>query len=354
MSDHPRVAVLILGFNHRDTLGECLRSVLVQTRQPDLLRYIDNASTDGSLEYVRKHFPSLDIRVNLENIGYAGAYRDALHEIFQQDFDAAILLNPDTIVDARWLETLVNGAFTDDSIALAQPKIYLYDTATQTKTARINTFGNCVHFLGFGYCGRYNQPDEPLVTKNQYISAASGASLLIKKSAYQKLSGLDESFFAYLEDQDLNWQAHLAGYQCLLITDSIVWHQYDFEKKHLANNFKFYLLERNRLTFLLKHFETKTLFLITPAWLIMECGMLFDALYKGYFRAKLTSYWDFLLRIPQTLKARRSIQNTRTRSDRDLWPFLSPTIEFEAVNSPLLRLANRFLRWYYRCIVRLL
>ena len=348
-TQHVRVAVVILGYNHQSTLKQCLDSVLSQTQTPDLLRYIDNASTDTSVDFVRTHFPTVDICVNTVNNGYAGAYRTSLADLFTQDFDAVILLNPDTIVDSQWLKKLVDGAFQDDSVAIAQPKIYLYDTSTQTKTTRINTIGNCVHFLGFGYCGQYNKPDEPPVTTNQYITAASGASMLIKKTAYQKMLGLDESFFAYLEDQDMNWQAHLQGYKILLIANSLMWHQYDFHKKNL-NNLKFYLLERNRLTFLLKNFEIKTLLLITPAWCVMECGMLFDALMRGYFLAKIKSYWDFIRTIPETLYKRRILQTTRTVSDKQLFSLLVPTIEFEAVDSPLLSLANQFLSWYYKCI----
>lgn len=351
---HPRVAILILGFNHRTTLETCIDSVLKQSRTPDLIRYIDNASTDDSVTFVRQHFPTVDIQINTINTGYAGAYKTALNDIFQHNFDAAILLNPDTLVDTRWFETLVDAAFTDATVALAQPKIYLYDTANQTKTNRINTFGNCIHFLGFGYCGRYNEIDEPAMTTNQAIANASGACLLIKKSHYQQLAGLDKSFFAYLEDQDLNWQAQEQGFKILCAADSSVWHQYDFEKKNLLNSLKFYLLERNRLTFLLKHFEVKTLLLIAPAFCMMECGMLFDALMRGYFGAKMKSYWDFFKQIPRTLQSRKIIQSTRKKSDHELFAFLSPTIEFEAVDSAPLRLANFVLFLYHLFIKKLI
>ena len=351
---YPRVAVLILGFNHRTPLETCINSVLRQSRTPDLIRYIDNASTDDSVAFVRQQFPAVDIQINPLNTGYAGAYKTALTGIFQHDFDAAILLNPDTLVDTRWFETLVDAAFADGAIALAQPKIYLYDTASQTKTNHINTFGNHIHFLGFGYCGRYNEIDEPPIKTNQSIVDASGACLLVKKSHYQQLVGLDESFFAYLEDQDLNWQAQEQGFKILCAADSSIWHQYDFEKKNLTNNLKFYLLERNRLSFLLKHFEAKTLFLIAPAFCVMECGMLLDALLRGYFGAKMKSYWDFLKQIPRTFQSRKIIQAKRKKSDRELFALLSPTIKFKAVDSPLLRLANLVLFLYYLFIKKLI
>ncbi len=346
---HPRVAVIVLGYNHKDTIKACLDSVLLQTRTPELLRYIDNASTDGSADFVREHFPSMDIQINAFNNGYAGAYQQSLSEVFKQDFNAIILLNPDMIVDERWLETLVDNAFQDNSVAIAQSKIYLYNAFAKTKTNRINTVGNHVHFLGFGYCGNYNQIDTQHTAKNHYITAASGAGMLIKKTAYRKILGLDASFFAYLEDQDINWQVHLQGYNVLLVATSIAWHQYDFHKKHL-NNLKFYLIERNRLTFLLKHFETKTLVIIAPAFLIMECGMLFDALVRGYFKSKLQSYRDFARCIPDTFTKRKILQSTRIRSDHDLFPLLVSTIEFEAIQSLPLSIANIFLRLYYHII----
>ena len=347
---NPHVAVLVLGYNHKDTLKETLNSALVQTYPNYEITYIDNNSQDGSVTYVKENYPNIHLIENKQNLGYAGAYKQALKKVFQENYDAAVLLNPDVVADHNWLAELTVSAYASDSIAFAQPKIYLWDNGP---TDVFNTSGNEINFLGFGYCGRYKQKDEPLLTEDAEITYASGASLFIKKEIYQKLPGLDETFFAYLEDQDLNWQARLQDYKHIVSARSIVWHKYDFQKKHL-NNFKFYLLERNRLTFLLKYYSWKLLVLILPIFIIMEAGVLLDAILKGYLVEKLKSYRDFFKNISHTLKDRGTIQANRKVSDKKLFRYLSPTITFEEVGSPLLTIANILLKGYYSFITMIL
>jgi hypothetical protein len=346
----PRVAVLILGYNHRDFIIDTLRSVQAQTYTNYHVIYIDNASTDDSVSLVRHTFPDVEAIKHPTNIGYAGGYNQTLTRVFTQEYDAAVLLNPDTVSDTHWLSELVASAYADKTIGFAQPKIYLWEKGA---TNSFNTAGNEINFLGFGYCGQYKHEDDPLLTQDTEITYASGASLLIKKEAYEMTSGFDDDFFAYLEDQDLGWRGKLLGYTSVLSARSLLWHKYDFQKKHL-NNFKFFLLERNRFTFILKNFEIKTLLLILPACIIMETGVLLDSIMKGYFKAKLRGYFETAHNLRKTLHKRSLIQKTRVRTDKELFHFLNPEILFEEVDSPLLRGANIFLRCYYHIVKHLI
>lgn len=348
--NQPRVAVLILGYNHKKTLGDALDAALVQTYPDYTLTYIDNASSDGSADMVEHDYPTVTLIRNEENLGYAGGYDAAVRQAFLEEYDAAVLLNPDTIADKEWLSELVRSAYAAPDIALAQSKVLIWDNGP---TDRINTFGNAINFLGFGYCGHYKETDGEDFNHDQDVTYASGSALLIKKEYYGNAISFDTDYFAYLEDQDFGWQTRLAGLCIVASARSKVWHQYDFKKKHL-NNFKFYLLERNRLTFLLKFFSLEFLVLIFPALLIMELGVLADSIFHGYFIAKLKSYRDFLKTLPKTLKKRKEIQQNRKKTDSELFPFFSPTIEFQEVDSPFLRLANIFLKGYYRLIEKIL
>lgn len=343
-----RVAVLVLGFNHTKTILKTLESALTQSYDAYEVFYIDNASADCSVPLVREHFPNMRLFENTKNIGYAGAYHKTLTRVFREPFDTAVLLNPDTHVGFHWLSELVTSAYASPNIAFAQPKIYLWENG---KTDIFNTAGNQVQFLGVGYCGRYQEKDIPCIENDIEIPYASGASLLVKKEVYEKLPGFDTSFFAYLEDQDLGWQARMLGYTNILSAKSVLWHEYDFHKKSL-NHFKMYLLERNRLFFLLKNFETKTLFLIAPAFFVLEIGILFHSLLHGYFWKKILAYKDFLLALPKILKKRKYMQSIRTKTDRELFSQLAPTVQFAEVHSPLLALANKFFQWYYCKIMK--
>lgn len=341
----PKIAVLILGYNDEKNLKEALDSALDQTYKNYQVIYIDNASTDASLSSVRENYPQLETIAYEKNLGYAGAYAKVLKETFEKDYDGAVLLNSDVIVDKNWLEELVTSAYRDEKIAIAQPKIFL---ANENKHLA-NTFGNHINYLGFGFCGHYKKQDDENFNCDQEIISASGASLLVKKQVYEKIGGLDEKFFAYLEDQDLSWRALMQGYKIVLAAKSVMWHKYVFQK-NARNSWKFFTLERNRLYFLFKNYSAKTLFLLAPMFLVMEIGILADSLSKGYFLDKIRAYGAFFGNIGLLWRDRKIIQNRRILSDKKLFSKLSPTVDFEEINSPALVIANKILSGYYKLI----
>jgi len=341
----PKIAVLILGYNDEKNLREAIDSSLHQTYQNYKVIYIDNASTDASLSFVKENYPQLETIANEKNLGYAGAYAKMLEATFAQDYDSAVLLNSDVVVDKNWLSELATSAYSDETIAIAQPKIFL----SGANKDLANTFGNKINYLGFGFCGHYKQPDDATFNDDQEIISASGASLLIKKNAYAKIGVLDENFFAYLEDQDLSWRAQMMGFKIVLSAKSKMWHKYVFAK-NARNHWKFFTLERNRLYFLFKNFSAETLFLIAPMFFLMEIGVLADAVTKGYFWDKIRAYGAFLSNIDILRRHRKIIQGKRILSDKELFAKLSPTVDFEEINSPAMRLANMTLSMYYKVI----
>jgi GT2 family glycosyltransferase len=345
----PKIAVLILGYNDERHLPDALRSALDQSYADYQLIYIDNASTDGSRAFVAAAYPGVRVLANARNLGYAGAYREALDRVFSEGYEGAVLLNADVIVDRRWLEELVCSGYAAADIAFAQPKIFLWDGAGNH---RANTFGNEIHYLGFGFCGHYKGLDGPAYDNDREITFASGASLLVKRGPYLEIGGLDESFFAYLEDQDLGWRARMRGYRSVLSARSVMWHKYSFTKSP-RNGRKFYLLERNRLYFIYKNYCWKTVLLLLPAFLFMEAGVIADSVVKGYFRDKLRAYRDFARNLPQLRVERGATQALRSVPDCRLFPLFVSAIRFEEIDSPLLTLANAVLGAYRRIIARL-
>ncbi len=346
---NPSVVVLILGYNDEENLKDTLNSVLKQSYSNYKTLYIDNASSDNSFDFVKNKYPQVKLFKNKQNLGYAGAYKKALDKIFQKnDVDAAILLNSDVVVDYDWLKELVHSAFSDKKIALAQPKIFLH---TKNKTGElINTFGNEINYLGFGFCGNYKKKDNPKIENDKEITYASGCSLLIKKDSYlNSAGGLDAKFFAYLEDQDLGWRLKMNGYKSILSAKSVMWHKYIFQKNE-RNKWKFYMLERNRLFFIFKNYQLKTIILLLPIFLFMEIGIFLDSLIKGYFMDKIKSYFNFIKNIKKLFRNRRTIQRTRKLTDKQLFAKFSPIIKFEEINSFPLKIANIFLFLYYKLI----
>lgn len=343
-----KLAVLVLGYNHRDMLPELFESLSAQSYSDYQTIYIDNGSIDDSTSYVAENFPLVQIIANSQNLGYAKAYDIVIRDSFSQGFDAVVLLNPDTVVHVDWLSELVKSAYASDDIAIAQSKVLKWDSG---KTDIINTFGNKIHFLGFGYCGHYNEQDT--VVHDCEVTYASGASQLLKREYYPSIISFDCDYFAYLEDQDLGWQARISGLRSIASAKSKVWHRYDFQKKNL-NNFKFYLLERNRLYFLMKFWSLRMILLIAPAFLIMEVGVFLQSIVNGYAPKKIKAYFHFIKAIKHLLQKRSIIQKNRVVPDNKLICFLTATIDFDEVDSVVLRMVNKFLKRYYLILEKLI
>ncbi len=344
----PRIAVLILGYNSRNDLKDSISSSFDQTYGNFEVVYIDNNSSDDSLDYIKKYYSGIRIIKNSENFGYAEAYDIALNKIFREGFDGAVLLNPDVVADKNWLLSLVRSAYADKSIAIAQPKIFLWDGKANDL---VNTFGNRINYLGFGFCGNYKEKYNGEPDKDKEITYASGCCMLIKKDHYFKIGGFDKKFFMYCEDQDFGWRARIKGYRIILSADSVLFHKYRFNKENVK---KFFFLERNRLYFIFKNYSFRIIILIMPALLIMELGVISDSVLKGYFWEKIRGYCGFVRNIKALYRDRVNIQKERAVSDAVLFHFFSPTIDFEEINSRSLRAANLFLKFYYRAMVCLI
>ena len=346
----PNIAVVILFYNDEPNVVDVLSSALRQTYNNCAVICVDNASTDQTLSLIQTSFPGLRIIANRENMGYAGAYKAALAQIFDEGYEAAVLLNSDVIVDNNWLAELVRSAYADENIAIAQPKIFLRDGKDNDLA---NTFGNNINYLGFGFCGHYKKKDSQAFSADREITSASGCCMLIKKEAYSDIGELDDKFFSYMEDQDFSWRARMKGRKIILSAKSLIWHKYRF-RENQRNSLKFFLLERNRLYFIFKHYSTKTFLLILPAFLFMEAGILVNSICSGYFLAKIKSYYAFATNISTLKAARAKIQKNRKISDRQLFREFSPTIDFDEIDSPLFRLANLFLKHYYNFVRKLI
>lgn len=346
----PSIAIVFLNYNDKKNLKDALTSVQEQKYRPFDIFFIDNASTDNSAGYVEKNFPGVKIIRNKKNIGYAGAYAKYLPEIFSQGYAGAVLINTDILADENWLEELVSSAFREQNIASAQPKIYLWK---KQKTNIFNTCGNPINFLGMGYSGCYGKEDLDQTKADESAAYASGCCLLIKKAAFAKVGNLDGDFFMYLEDQDWGWRARMLGLENIVSGKSVLWHKYEFQKNPTNKN-KFFFLERNRLFFILKNYSIKLIFLLLPAFILLELGIILHSMKNGYFGKKILSYRETIKFFNSIKNKRKLIQEKRILSDKELFEKLSPRVDFEIIGGKLLRPANAMLELYYKITKKLI
>jgi hypothetical protein len=323
----PKVSIIIVNTNELHHLALCLPSIFQQTYPNFDVFVVDNASTDGSLEFVQQTYPKVKAIRNKTNLGYAGAnnigFRFATGEL-------VAVLNPDTYVKPDWLHELV-PFMQIPQVGLATPKILLID-----EPGLINTCGNEVTFSGLTFCRGLAQPKDRY-DATEIVSAVSGAAFVIKKTVLDQIGGFDERFFLYYEETDLSLRAALAGYKCLYVPTAIVYHQYKFK----FGPQKAFYQERNRLFCLLKTFRWRTILALLPSLIIAEIVAWGYAISKGprHIYHKFCTYTWLIGNLSQVLEARRGIQGLRRVSDQTILEHFGYRLNFTWTTKPGIAMA---------------
>lgn len=264
-------SVVILNWNGEKYLQQFLPILLENTAIPGVeIIVADNASTDNSLEILKKDFPTIRTIVLDENYGFAGGYNKAFEQI---EADYFVLLNSDVEVTALWLEPLIDYMNENKDVAACQPKILSYYQRTHFEHAGAS--GGFIDRFGFPFCrGRiFGLAEED---KGQYddvaeVFWASGACMVVRSNLFKKVGGLDDEFFAHMEEIDLCWRFKSRGYKVKCIPQSKVYHigggTLNVESPH-----KTYLNFRNNLLMLYKNLPND---LLKP---VMTARLMFDYL----------------------------------------------------------------------------
>ncbi len=282
-----KVAVVILNWNGRELLKKFLPSVVQYSAATEVI-IADNASTDDSIDFIKQHYPQVRIVQNQRNEGFAGGYNEALKTI---EADYYILLNSDVEVTADWIEPLISLMHKDKSIAVCQPKIKSFTNKNSFEYA--GAAGGFIDKHGYPYCrGRiFNTIEED---HGQYddetpIFWASGACMFIRANVFHELGGFDADFFAHMEEIDLCWRIHRAGYKILYSPLSTIYH---LGGGTLNKNdpHKTYLNFRNNLMMIYKNAPEKSLGSIWLARLVLDKIAATKFLLSGYPKAFLEVY----------------------------------------------------------------
>jgi len=251
MTDLPRVAVVILNWNGLDFLKRFLPSVCAST-YPNLDIIVgDNASLDDSVFFVRDNYPQIKIIINDQNYGFAGGYNKVLSGLDQDYF---VLLNSDVEVEPGWIEPVIKLMENDPSIAAAQPKILSQSNKDFFEYA--GAAGGFLDIFGYPFCrGRIFDSVEKDIGQYDHSSEifwASGAAFFIKRSKWLEMAGLDEDFFAHMEEIDLCWRLKNNSYKIMYCAESTVYHV-GGGTLNAESPFKTYLNFRNNLVLLQKN-----------------------------------------------------------------------------------------------------
>jgi len=301
-----RVSVIVLNWNGKPFLKECLDSLRTQTFRDFETILVDNGSTDGSVQYARQEFPDVRI-VGLDyNAGFARGNNMGIQASSGQYI---ALLNNDARAHPRWLEALTTTLDARPEVGFCTSKILLYD-----QPGVIDSAGDLFYTCGVGEKRGRSETDRGQFAQLQPVFGACAAAALYRRSMLEDVGLFDEDFFAYAEDVDLSFRAQLAGYQCLYVPEAVVYH-------HLQGSFGAFpghslcLSRRNAFDTLLKNMPTALLWRRLAYILSYYTAVDVAYIVQGRLRPILKARLDNIRRLRRTLAKRRQIQAGRRVSD---------------------------------------
>ncbi len=324
-----KVAVIIVTYNSSRFIDGCFRALagMDRTGLDVEIVVVDNDSKDDSREKL-KAYPWITVIASEKNLGFSGGNNLAMQRAMDAGADYVYLLNHDTEVTPSFLVEAVKAAEADKKIGALQSLLLLHPDKEL-----INSTGNAIHFLGFGFCLDYRKSyAEWKAPTRKEIAYPSGAGVLFRVDVLRKAGLLDEQLFLYHEDLDLGWRIRLAGYDILLAPRSVVYHKYEFSRSIS----KYYFMERNRYVVFMKNLRLWTLMILAIPLFVSEIALLFASFRSGWWREKLKVYLYFL-RIDswvQLARTRRQVQAERKVSDHEIIRLFQSTINYQEVAGP--------------------
>jgi GT2 family glycosyltransferase len=263
-----KTAIVLLNWNGKELLKKFLENVVKYSQHHADIIIADNASTDGSVEFLKEYFPQLRIISFSENYGFAEGYNKALKEINAEYY---VLLNTDVEVTPQWIEPVIELMEKNTGIACCQPKIKSFLDRTLFEHA--GAAGGFIDKYGYPFCrgrmfltlekdtGQYNDVKE--------IFWATGACMFIRANVFHEMGGFDTEFFAHMEEIDLCWRMQNKGYKIYCVPQSEVYHVGGGTLPK-NNPRKTYLNFRNNLMMIHKNLPSSSLFFVLIIRLVLD------------------------------------------------------------------------------------
>lgn len=307
-----RVAVILVDFNAGELLPRALRCLDAQTRRPDRVLLVDNASTDGSVEAVERDFPHVEVLRMGVNAGFAAANNAGVAAA--GDCDWVALLNTDAFADPRWLEALLEAAES-------HPECSSFASRMMRATApgEIDGSGDVYHVSGLAWRRDHGRAlaDAPRALSAQEVLSACAGAAMYRREVFLAQGGFDEHLTSYLEDADLGLRLRLAGHRCLYVPDAVVEHV-GSATTGLESEYTVYHSQRNMVWVWLKTMPWPLAALYLPQHLLVNALMALWFSLRGRRAATLRAKRDALAGIPRVLRQRRAVQRGRRVGAREL------------------------------------
>ena len=306
-----KAAVVILNWNGREFLKKFLPTVIKYSSNDAQIIVADNASSDDSVEVLKSEFPEVRIILNKKNGGFATGYNEALKQVEAEYY---ILLNSDIEVTENWINPIIKMMENDLNIAACQPKIKSF--YEQEKFEYAGAAGGFIDKYGYPFCrGRVFQSLE--IDEGQYNDAieifwGSGAAFFVRAELFHKLGGLDDDFFAHMEEIDLCWRFKNEGYKIMYCPDSVVFHVGGGTLPKSSSR-KTYLNFRNNFSLMYKNLPQDRILKTILARLVLDAIAAMKFLLQGGgkdFLAVVRAHLSFYKNFKKLKQKRNAIKQT--------------------------------------------
>ena len=309
----PQIAIVITNWNGQQYLEPCLRSIFAQDFRDFEVLLVDNASTDDSVEFVRRHYPQVRLLQNEKNVGLCAANNRGIQAT---DAEFVLILNNDTELEPDCLGELIRVIIQNPKIGMAATKMLLTDRRNMIESA-----GIVVDKVGIGWGLRTGELDQTGVELPSPVFGACGGAALYRRAMLLEIGLFDADFFVYLEDADVAWRGQWAGWQAVYVPTARVYHAHSATIKE-GSPFKTRLLTRNKIWMIAKSYPMPHLMAYLPLILLYEALSLGYAVVKGRGMTALKARLEAFRGLPHMLTKRR--QMVRKISARTMMNKLHP------------------------------
>lgn len=322
-----KVTVIIVNWNNRILLSECLQGLKTQSYSHFSILVVDNGSKDDSVEFLLKYHPDIHLIALTKNEGFAIANNIAVQSIDTVFF---ALLNNDAVPHPDWLKNLVSVMEAcPESGFVASKMLFHHDPNLIDRT------GDAYTLAGTGWLRGRGKKSSCIQNKEWVFGACAGAALY-RSDMFRKLGGFDEDFFLLYEDVDLSFRAQLQGYRCVFEPKAIVYHRSSASIGHDSQT-SIYYSHRNLEWTYLKNMPANLLAItFLPHLLYVVCSALYFVL-SGHGRIFFKAKMDACLGLKKMLQKRRRVQSQKKVPDAYIYSLLEKELFF---NRLLRRLKN--------------
>jgi GT2 family glycosyltransferase len=330
-----RLTAVVLAWKAEPWLRRGVEALLNSEKVAVDVVLVDNGCTTDDVEALER-LPGVSVVRPGENLGFAGGCNAGARAATG---DYLALVNGDAVVEPTTLARLVEEA-ARPGVGIAGGSIRLADDPRL-----LNSAGNPIHILGLSWSGRMGEPEEGGEPCD--VAVASGACLVMRRALWEELGGFDDAYFAYHEDAELSLRVWRRGLRVVYVPDAVAVHRYEFSR----NDFKYYMIERNRLMFVSTLWGWRALVLLSPGLLGVEVGMVALAAKQGWLGAKVRGWRWLAGNAGHIRRRRRLLQAERTVPNRQWMAMLTDRVDPSMIELPgVIGPLNAAIRAYWRLV----